>query len=101
MLVPTNVILPEVGQRYTQGDTIGALEGQKLLLDLICPVSGVISQVNPYLRAQANPEGIHIIVDDTWGAGWMVVIMLSKPDELKGLLTWQQYMEYSSKIEAI
>lgn len=101
LLVPINLTLSEVGQWFIQGDTIGSIEGQKLLVDLLSPVSGEIWQINPYLHDQAHAEGVQVIVDDPYGAGWMMVMLLSKPAELKGLLTAQQYIEYSSKIESL
>jgi glycine cleavage system H protein len=101
LVVPTDIELPQVGKWFLQGDTFGTLHGQKLIVDAICPVSGEILQVNTYLPLQANPEGIHSIVDDPYSGGWLAVIHLSKPEELKGLLTAEQYIAYSSKIESL
>jgi glycine cleavage system H lipoate-binding protein len=50
---------------------------------------------------QASLEGIHVMVDDPYGGGWLVVMLLSKPDELKGLLTPQQYITLSSKVKTL
>jgi len=96
-IVPTDIELPKVGESFNKGDTLGALEGQKLNIDIISPISGSISQVNTYLPGQANPEGIHALVDDPYGAGWLVLMLLRKPDELKSLLSWTQYVALTAK----
>jgi glycine cleavage system H protein len=96
-IVPTDVVLPKVGQTFKPEDTMGTMEGQKISTDIFCPVSGTVWQINTYLPELTNPEGIQILVDDPYGAAWMMVITLSKPDELKTLLTPQQYIALSAK----
>jgi glycine cleavage system H protein len=97
-IVPTNVILPFPGQAFKQEDSAGTMEGQKLNVDIICPVSGSVSQINTYLPELKNAEGIQPIIDDPYGAGWLMVMVLSKPEELKALLTPQQYLQFTSKV---
>ncbi len=66
--------------------------------DLISPVSGTVVQINKYLT---DPVGrgafIMPLNDDPYNAGWMMVVQLSKPDEVKSLLTYQAYADLVSK----
>ncbi len=96
-IIPTKLILPDAGQSFNSGDAMGSLEGQKLMIDMIAPISGSILQINTFLYEQENPEGIHSIVDDPYGQGWLVVMQIHKPAELQGLLTPQQYVAYTAE----
>lgn len=80
------VDLPDVGKTVQQGDTIGVVESVKAASDFYAPVSGTIKKVNPAL--QDNPA---LINTDPFGAGWIVCIEPSQPEELNTLLDEQSY----------
>ncbi|GED69691.1 glycine cleavage system H protein [Brevibacillus reuszeri] len=83
------VEIPQVGDEVTADETMGTVESVKAVSDLFSPVSGKVVEVNAEL--EDSPE---VINSDAYGQGWMIVIELSNPDELKGLLTAQQYAAF-------
>ena len=81
------VELPEVGRVLSQGEQFGSVESVKAVSDLYCPVSGEVVEVNNALETQ--PE---LVNKDPHG-NWMIVVKLSKPDELDGLIDASAYGE--------
>jgi glycine cleavage system H protein len=97
---PTHVDMPTPGTWLGQNDTIGSIEGYKMSADLICPVSGQIMALNTYLLAWTPGEvleGIPGLTDDPYRTGWLFTMMLSKPDELKGLLSPAAFVSLIAK----
>ena len=80
------VELPEVGAELAQFSTCGTIESVKTVSDLYAPVSGEVVQVNEEL--DENPE---LINDDPYGAGWIVEVKLSHPEEVQQLLSAGEY----------
>jgi glycine cleavage system H protein len=78
--------LPKAGTRFTAGQQIGEVESTKTTSSIYTPVSGVIVEVNGDLKD--HPE---VVNADPYGKGWMVVIELSEPKQLDGLMTASQY----------
>jgi glycine cleavage system H protein len=56
----------------SQGAGFGQMETTKAQIELVSPVSGVVTQVNPAI--QQNPE---VINEDPYGQGWIVEIRLA------------------------
>jgi len=81
------VELPEIGRVLAQGEQFGSVESVKAVSDLYCPVSGEVVEVNNALETQ--PE---LVNKDPHG-NWMIVVKLSKPDELDGLIDASAYGE--------
>ena len=81
------VELPEVGRVLAQGEQFGSVESVKAVSDLYCPVSGEVVEVNGALETQ--PE---LVNKDPHG-NWMIVVRLSKPDELNSLIDADAYGE--------
>ena len=81
------VELPEIGQRFKQGDQFGSIESVKAVSDLYCPVSGEVVEVNATLVER--PEQVN---NDPHGA-WMIVVELANPDEVARLLDSEGYAE--------
>jgi glycine cleavage system H protein len=83
----------KLGSALDQGDSFVTIEGFKVSADLPSPVSGTIIQVNQYLKGwMIQGQVIQPLVFDVYNTGWMMAVQLSKPDELKALLTAQQYV---------
>lgn len=92
----TYLELPKVGDRVEAGQPFGVIESVKADEELFAPVSGTITAVNQ--NAVDHPE---ILNDDPYGEGWLVVIEMSNLDELKTLMTAEQYKQMLEKEGAI
>ncbi|MET0851683.1 MAG: glycine cleavage system protein GcvH [Candidatus Rokuibacteriota bacterium] len=82
------VELPKVGAKVTALTTFGVVESVKAVSDLYAPLSGEIAEVNADLAK--TPE---LVNSDPYGAGWMVVVTLSKPAETGELMTADAYRQ--------
>jgi glycine cleavage system H protein len=67
------------------------VESVKAVSDLYAPLSGEVVETNADLAKK--PE---LVNQDPYGAGWMVVIRLSTPSEVEGLMTAQQYEQLTA-----
>lgn len=83
------VDLPKAGTRVEQGKTLGSVESVKAVSDIYAPVSGEVTEVNEALSTA--PEKLN---EDPHGAAWLVKIKLSAPDEVKRLLSAEDYQKY-------
>jgi glycine cleavage system H protein len=82
------VELPKVGANVTALATFGVVESVKAVSDLYAPLSGEIEEVNGDLAK--TPE---LVNSDPYGAGWMVVVRLSKAAEVGELMTADAYRQ--------
>lgn len=80
------VELPDAGRVLDQSATFGVVESVKAVSDLFAPVSGEVTTTNDALASQ--PE---LVNGDPYGAGWMVRVRLTSPDQLDGLLDAAAY----------
>lgn len=80
------VELPEIGQEFKAGDEIGVVESVKAASDFYAPISGEIVAINQ--QVCENPA---LVNSDPYGAGWLVKIKASNPDEINNLLNADQY----------
>ncbi len=71
------VNLPQVGDEVTAGESFGDVESVKAVSDLICPVSGVVCQVNEDL--EDAPENLN---EDPYGAWIIKVGSITSQEEL-------------------
>ncbi|RNC69847.1 MAG: glycine cleavage system protein GcvH [Desulfuromonadales bacterium] len=85
------VELPDVGDELEQDDSFGSVEARKCLAELYAPISGTVLEVNEEL--EAAPEAIN---DDPYDSGWIVVVSLDDPEELKSLVSAEDYAEQVS-----
>ena len=83
------VDLPKVGAAISQGSTVGSVESVKAVSDIYSPVSGEVVEVNGALAE--TPEKLN---EDPHGAAWLVKVKLSTPDEIKSLLSAEDYRKY-------
>lgn len=81
--------LPWEPQAVAREKKFGDIESVKATSELVSPVSGKVIRANEALKD--NPE---LINDSPYDEGWMLVISLSDPTELNGLLNAEQYKAY-------
>jgi len=80
------VELPAPGTEVVAGKPFGVVESNKSVSDLFGPVNGRVVAVNDAL---ANaPEAVN---REPYGAGWMIRIAMTSPDDVKALLDAGQY----------
>ena len=80
------VELPDVGRSLSQFATFGVVESVKAVSDLFAPVSGEVSDTNAELAAA--PE---LVNSDPYGQGWMLVIKMTNPKDVDGLMSAPDY----------
>ncbi len=80
--------LPEAGDEIEQGEPFGTIEAVKTVEDLYAPVTGVVLEVHEELGEDAAP-----INSDPYGEGWMIVVRMTRDNELETLLSPQAYGE--------
>lgn len=83
------VELPEVGEKVVKDDPFAAVESVKAVSDVFAPVSGTVLEINDTLPE--NPETIN---DDPYGDGWMIKVEMTDKDDLKDLMSAEEYAEY-------
>lgn len=84
-----SVELPDTGGEVEQEDSMGTIEARKTVAELYAPFSGTVLEVNHELLD--NPS---LVNDDPYDGGWLLEISLDDPDELKGLMTADEYVDY-------
>ena len=89
------VELPEVGTLIEQESPFGVVESVKNVSNLYAPVSGTVIAVNKDL--EALPEQVN---DEPYGKGWIIKIELTDENELKNLMSPEDYSEQCSKEQA-
>jgi glycine cleavage system H protein len=83
------VELPEIGEKVVKDDPFGAVESVKAVSDVFAPVGGTVVEINDTL-----PESPETINDDPYGDGWMIKVEMTDKDDLKDLMSAEEYAEY-------
>lgn len=83
------VDLPKIGATIEQGKSLGSVESVKAVSDIYSPVSGEVIEINESLTD--GPEKLN---EDPHGAAWLVKLKLSAVNEIKDLMTAEQYQGY-------
>lgn len=83
------VELPPPGTEVIAGERIGVVESSTAVCEVAAPVSGAVAETNPEL--ETSPERI---TADPYGAGWLLLLRPSGPEELRSLLDAGQYSDY-------
>lgn len=86
--------LPSSADAVTRGEAFGEIESTKSASELFAPLSGEIVEVNSKLV-----DDLQQLADDPFGAGWMIRIKMSSPDEASELMDLQQYEEMLAREE--
>ena len=80
------VELPAVGTVVSAGKPFGVIESVKAVSELFAPVSGKVVAINDTLG-----DAPETVANDCYGAGWLVKIEPSNPDEVLGLRNSADY----------
>ncbi len=83
------VELPAEGDEADQEDSMGSIEAHKTVAELYAPVSGTVLAVNDEILDNAG-----LINDDPYDSGWLVELELLDRDELKSLMSADEYADY-------
>jgi glycine cleavage system H protein len=86
--------LPEVGHMFNAEEEFGTVESVKAVSELFTPVSGEVVEIN---KTAVSEPGI--VNDDPTGDGWLIKVKLSTDEEVKKLLSAEQYEEYVKQEE--
>ena len=81
--------LPGEGDQVEQEDSMGSIEARKTVAELYAPVTGIVLAVNE--EALDTPS---LVNDDPYDGGWLVELELEDRDELKGLMSADDYADY-------
>jgi glycine cleavage system H protein len=87
----TYVEVPEVGQKFSAGETFGVVESVKAASDLFMPVDGEILAINEGL--ESAPEQIN---QAPYEAGWIIRIRPTNSDQMSALLSSEAYEKLTS-----
>jgi glycine cleavage system H protein len=77
------------GKSLKQGENLTTIESVKAVSDVNTPVGGEVTEVNEKLLDDTS-----IINKDPYGEGWIAKIKIENKDELKNLMSAQEYSEY-------
>lgn len=80
------VDISTVGEHVDREAVFGTVEAVKTVSDLFMPLSGEVLEMNKAI--DGNPESVN---KDPYGAGWMIKLKISNPDEVKDLLSAEDY----------
>ncbi len=83
------VDLPEVGDTFDAGEPFGSVESVKAVSEIFCPIGGEVIEVN--FKLEDSPE---LINQSPHQDAWMIKIRLTNPEEVKELLSAEEYEEY-------
>ena len=82
------VELPQEGSTLAAGDEAGVVESVKAASDLVCPLTGEITEVNTAL--EESPETVN---SDPYNDGWFFKMKLEDDGELSDLLDAEAYAD--------
>ena len=83
------VDLPEIGDTFEANEPFGSVESVKAVSEVFCPVAGEVVEVNASL--QNTPE---LVNQSPHQKAWMIKVRITNPQELKELLSAEEYQEY-------
>jgi glycine cleavage system H protein len=83
------VDLPEVGDSFEASEPFGSVESVKAVSEIFCPISGEVLEVNSKL--EETPEMVN---ESPHQNAWMIKLRVTNTDELKELLSAEEYEDY-------
>jgi glycine cleavage system H protein len=81
--------LPAVGRALKAGESFGTVESVKAVSELFAPAGGEVLEANAALVSA--PEAINT---DPYGKGWMLVLKLTDPGAVGGLMDAAAYRAF-------
>jgi len=79
----------EKGKKLKQGENLTTIESVKAVSDVKIPVTGEVTEVNIKVIEDAS-----IINKEPYVEAWIAKIKIENKDELKNLMSAQEYSEY-------
>jgi len=79
----------EKGKKLKQNEALTTIESVKAVSDVKAPIAGEVIEANTKVIEDAS-----IINQDPYGEGWIAKIKIDDKDELKNLMSAQEYSEY-------
>jgi glycine cleavage system H protein len=83
------VELPAAGTTVKTNEVFGTVDSVKATSELFSPVSGEVVEMNEKLE-----EAPELVNNDPYGDGWMITIKLANPDDVKGLMSADDYKAF-------
>lgn len=83
------VELPEEGRTVVKGDEIVTIESVKAASDIVAPLDGIITEVNPVIVE--NPA---LVNEDPMEDGWFFKMTLSDVADLESLMDEDAYAKF-------
>jgi glycine cleavage system H protein len=87
-----SVELPDVGDKIEEGEVFAEVESVSTVHELVAPVSGTVSAVNPHM--EDHPA---IINEDPYNEGWLLEVRLKDESEIDDLMDMDEYYQFVSK----
>lgn len=85
----TYIELPQEGDSFSKGDSLGVIEAVKAASDIYSPISGEVIEVNTKL--EDNPE---LVNQDCYGDGWIIKIKMSDLSQKDSLMNAEAYKSH-------
>lgn len=85
------VELPEVGTTIAKGDDAATIESVKAASEIVMPLDGTITEVNPAIVD--DPAKVN---EDPMEDGWFFKISLANKSDLDGLMSEEDYKAHIS-----
>ena len=83
------VELPKIDRQANAKDAIAVVESVKAASDIYSPVKGTVIEVNKALEADPG-----LINREPYGQGWIFVLKIESPDDLKNLKEASAYKKH-------
>jgi glycine cleavage system H protein len=87
-----SVELPDVGDKIEEGEVFAEVESVSTVHELIAPVSGTVSAVNPHMEEHPG-----IINEDPYDEGWLIEVRLKDESEIDDLMDMDEYYHFVVK----
>lgn len=87
--------IPDVGDELERGEAFGEIESTRTVVELVAPVSGVVTAINGDLE-----EHPILVNEDPLHEGWLVEIELNDEGELEDLMEPEEYEEFAAQDDA-
>lgn len=89
-----HVELPKIGDKFKEGDALGAIESVKTAADVYSPVDGVVNEVNDNLTKEPT-----LINNSPYSQGWYVKLKVEE-NNLKKLNDLMNEDDYNKFVES-